>query len=569
MSAPGSTETLPPFRGYAVSRLARRFALLATCATILTISLAGTLTYDDYGISTDEYVEAGTVLWHAKSISAGLPWARIRADLEYYGILFNVVSAMPHVLNVAARNPELRASDIYAACLQEREFYESKHLFTFAFCLIAYLAVALLARDMLGMRYAWIGIAILALTPRFWGHSFYNPKDAPFAALFALAVWASARFTAAVLDSEELHRNRRRLYLLAACAGILTGLLTGIRVGGVAMLGFIAMAHVTLSVLNRTTWRIRDLRSQAGPYLLLVALAITIAIAVNPVSWQSPATWFGEAIAYHSHHEWDAVTLTLGDYWRGSSTPPIYLPVWLGITTPIATMVLASLGWFATLMSLRRISSLKRSMYVWLSLMMFALPVFAVLSGSTIYSGVRQFLFVLPPTAVFATAGVDFALRRIGGPYTRRVVAATIVVAYSFVATAMVRLHPYQAVYFNTLARGETIERQFETDYWALSTREAMEWVNEQPGTRKAVYFHAPYRCIKPYAGEDVLLIKLRGEMESTDLRKPFYYLAYPRNTHGDVRHPLDYFPDCRTVYRVQRPLGCDSLSLTVVKRCE
>ncbi len=568
MSAPGPTGTLPPLRGHAVSRFARGLPLLATCATILTISLAGVLTYDDYGISTDEYIEAGAVLWHAKSVSAGLPWTQIRADLEYYGIWYNVVSAMPYVLNVAARDPELSASDIYTAGLRKWRFYESKHFFTFAFCIIAYLAVALLTRDLLEGKHAWIGIAILALTPRFWGHSFYNPKDAPFAALFALAVWASARFTAAVLDSAELHRDRRRLYLLAACVGILTGLLTGIRVGGVVMLGFIVMAHVTLSVLNRTTWRIRDLRSQAGPYLLLVALAITVAIAVNPVSWQSPVAWFSEAIAYHSNHEWDAVTLTLGDYWRGSSTPPIYLPVWFGVTTPIATMALTSLGWFATLAGLRRTSSRKRSTFVWLSLMMLSLPLFAVLNGSTLYSGVRQFLFVLPPAAAFATAGIEFALRRAGGRYARLMVAI-VFVAYSLVAIAMVRLHPYQAVYFNTLARGGNIEREFETDYWALSTREAMEWIAEQPGSRKAVYFHAPYRCVKPYAGEDVLLIKLRGEMESTDLRKPFYYLAYPRNTHGDPHHPLDYFPDCRTVFRVQRPLGRDSLSLTVVKRCE
>ena len=40
----------------------------------------------------------------------------------------------------------------------------------------------------------------------------------------------------------------------------------------------------------------------------------------------------------------------------------------------------------------------------------------------------------------------------------------------------MIKIHPYQNVYFNFLA-GKKIEGKFETDYWALSNKQALEYI--------------------------------------------------------------------------------------------
>ena len=40
----------------------------------------------------------------------------------------------------------------------------------------------------------------------------------------------------------------------------------------------------------------------------------------------------------------------------------------------------------------------------------------------------------------------------------------------------MIKIHPYQNVYFNFLA-GKKIENKFEVDYWALSNKQALEFI--------------------------------------------------------------------------------------------
>ena len=58
---------------------------------------------------------------------------------------------------------------------------------------------------------------------------------------------------------------------------------------------------------------------------------------------------------------------------------------------------------------------------------------------------------------------------------------AVALTAVSLVATAldMVRLHPYQSVYFNRLVAGglRHASSQFELDYWGQSYKEGVDWL--------------------------------------------------------------------------------------------
>ena len=68
--------------------------------------------------------------------------------------------------------------------------------------------------------------------------------------------------------------------------------------------------------------------------------------------------------------------------------------------------------------------------------------------------------------------------------------------------TALARLHPYQYVYFNGFIGGlRGAFGRFETDYWALSMREAAEWVNQNQTLLKSkgvLKVHVPHNCGEP-----------------------------------------------------------------------
>ena len=81
---------------------------------------------------------------------------------------------------------------------------------------------------MSGARAGAIAMAALALTPLYYGHSFNNPKDIPFAALHAWALCAIIR-SARELPGVSLKRA-------ALTAGAI-GLMLGVRLGGVFVFG--------------------------------------------------------------------------------------------------------------------------------------------------------------------------------------------------------------------------------------------------------------------------------------------------------------------------------------------
>jgi hypothetical protein len=96
-----------------------------------------------------------------------------------------------------------------------------------------------------------------------------------------------------------------------------------------------------------------------------------------------------------------------------------------------------------------------------------------------LYDGMRHFLFLVPLLAVLAGVSVSVFLR---SPAARPVKAAGIALlagASLVTLVDMVRLHPYESVYFNRLWAGGTkagIDR-YEGDYWCLSYKEGCEWL--------------------------------------------------------------------------------------------
>jgi 4-amino-4-deoxy-L-arabinose transferase-like glycosyltransferase len=96
----------------------------------------------------------------------------------------------------------------------------------------------------------------LPLIPRFWGHSFFNPKDTPFAAFFTLSTLLGAYLVNHYLkvnQESQLKFNRTLLYSILY--GILVGWLTAIRIGGFFVLFFVALAYLVGMLGVKTSYR--------------------------------------------------------------------------------------------------------------------------------------------------------------------------------------------------------------------------------------------------------------------------------------------------------------------------
>jgi hypothetical protein len=92
------------------------------------------------------------------------------------------------------------------------------------------------------------------------------------------------------------------------------------------------------------------------------------------------------------------------------------------------------------------------------------------------FTGMRHFLFVVPPLAVLAGIGFDALLTALT---PRRWIAAgaaaALALSLAWNASILVRLHPYEYMYYNRLVGGlEGAARRYEMDYWVNMMPEAV-----------------------------------------------------------------------------------------------
>jgi 4-amino-4-deoxy-L-arabinose transferase-like glycosyltransferase len=385
-------------------------------------------TFRDYGVTWDEQLERrnglATVRWYGSGLTfLDRPEG---SDQHLYGSFFNVLAWA-------------------ASHLSPLDHYETEHLLVSLFGLLAVVAAWRLAESVAGPRAGFLAALVLTLTPVFHGHSFNNPKDAPFAALFALGLWAALR------------PPEGRGPLLT---GVVVGMAAGIRIVGLALL-----AVPPLVAWARDT-RPRDVVRTTA---VSAATAVVVALLFWPYLQTHPLTHGLELMQQTAAFGWERTVLFRGAQVPAHDLPRTYLPTWMLVSLP----ELYAVG-LAGLVALR-----KRTPELMAVAGAFALPVLAaVLLRPVLYDGWRHFLFVVPPLAVLAAVGLDAALdvkpRLVG--WAAALLAA---VASLAVVRDMVALHPYQSVYFNRAVAGGLpgAAGRYDTDYWGASYKEAAAWL--------------------------------------------------------------------------------------------
>jgi hypothetical protein len=171
----------------------------------------------------------------------------------------------------------------------------------------------------------------------------------------------------------------------------------------------------------------------------------------------------------------------------------------------------------------------------------------------------RQFLFILPGVAAISAAALVWIYQTLSKKSFKLVAVAFMVTVFGAIAFDMVALHPYEYIYFNRVSGGlAKAHGRYETDYWALSTREGMEWINNNASDNAKVVVGGDDDSAIIFAAPKLTAIT-KTEFEQKPVDKPFYYLAVPRY---DLQQA---FPECQVVHQVVK----QNVPLTIVKECK
>jgi hypothetical protein len=356
-----------------------------------------------------------------------------------------------------------------------RLVYQVRHLGTFVAFVAAVAAFFSIVRRRTGS--AWwglVGVALLVLSPRIWAEAAYNSKDIGFLACFVIA--------ANLVDACVARPSALR----ASLAGLAVAFAIDVRIAGVLL---VPLAWVLLTIVGRQ--RRAAWSALAAAAALFSLTAIAGAVLFWPLLWPDPWPTFVNAWRRMAHYPWNGLVLYLGQLTPARELPWHYLPVWIAISTPPATLALALLGGGVALARLCTRAGWRRVALTHdlLALGWFGLPVLVVLAqGSFVYDGWRQLYFVHPGMVLLGVIGLErLADARLGSAtIAGRVLAAgalaVVVLDLAGALVFMVRWHPYAHVYLNALAGRDraVLSQRFELDYWGLSNRQLLEAVVTQ-----------------------------------------------------------------------------------------
>ena len=176
----------------------------------------------------------------------------------------------------------------------------------------------------------------------------------------------------------------------------------------------------------------------------------------------------------------DAIrTVVDGQVYEMAKVPRLYVPIYILIRVPLLTLFGAALAMTVALLPRLAAGStqLHRKDIVLVSLTVIIPVVCQVIFHGPAFTGMRHFLFVVPALAVLAGIGLDAAMTSLAA--RGRLVAsgglAVVTACFVWDAVTLVRLHPYEYLFYNPLVGGlEGASRRYDLDYWFSSMPEAL-----------------------------------------------------------------------------------------------
>jgi len=436
---------------------------LLTGGILLALAVSALFTFRDYAISNDEGVQhhyGELIIAYYRTGFAARDLFTFQ-NLYLYGGLFDIIAvALAHVTSV--------------------DPYDLRHILCAMTGIGGIAASAATARLIAGPRAGLIATVALTLCGAWYGAMFNHTKDIPFAA---------AMMGATLL----LVRNARALPAPRGSDVAAFGLFAGAALGE-RSLGLLLFVYLALAIILYLPWRdggracahlaVRSaLRTFPG-----LALAYIVMILAWPWAALLPLNPIRGLFAFSEFH-YSIRTIFAGQTYQMANVPRIYVPCYVLIRLPLITLAGALLAVIP--LFLRAFE--RDGKQQWRDIAIILLAVIVPLASEVAFhgpafTGMRHFLFVLPPIATLAGVGFSRLLDALESGRQLAFGAAVTLISACFLweGALLVRLHPYENLSYNALVGGlEGAFRRYDMDYWFNSMPEAIHRLEAYLRTNK------------------------------------------------------------------------------------
>jgi hypothetical protein len=469
----------------------------------------------DFGLSWDEEYQwkgNGEIVYNY--IFNGETEALLQGNEKYHGPAFELILVFIQ-----------KALDL----TDTREVFLMRHFLTFlTFFISVIFFYYLCKRCFNSWKLALIGCIFLVLSPRIYADAFYNSKDLVLLSFFIIGMLTLLKF-------QETQTYKNALLHALVCALAIDTRILGI-ILPLTSLGFIGIDWLN-GVITKKESGIRY-----GSILVFIIFMIGLTILFWPVLWEDPVFHFKAAMVEMSNYHWEEEVLYKGELITAPDLPWHYLPVWICISTPVPYLFFFFAGIFFVARQLVR-----RPIYFFtnqkdqlLMLICFFLPLLAIIVlKSVVYDAWRHVFFIYPAIILIALSGLKFLKDTLfkNSAWPLSVIIGSVII-FNFIM--MVRLHPYENIYFNFLAgkNMQEVKKNFELDYYGLSSKQALEYILEKDPSSK-IRFNA---IMTPQIlNMQLLPIDQRKRIQFADLENADYFIGQYRskNQHYNFKNEI------------------------------
>ena len=481
--------------------------------------IVGLLIYKSFGLSIDEpfhrtsgyfwfYILAKKIfpLWDQlvdlkKSIEQ-MEWSEqfFRGQFNEYGPLFDLFSVgLEKIFGITSA----------------KGAYELKHLLTFlTFFISGIYFFKMISKRFKNEIFSLLIVFFYFTSPRIFAESFYNCKDIIF-----MSFWVISIFYFFKSFEKNSLKNLILFSLFAAFA-------TQIRIMGIQLIFFYLLYFFWQSLEEKKFLKKNSI------YLINTLFFYFLFLYIFwPFLWENPIQNLIKTFLTFSNYEWGLKVFYLGKYINADNLPWHYTIVWIFITSPLIYIFFFLVGFGKTFKllfnNLTAISendenklwtnnNQKKDFFIIFFLLTPILSV--VLLNSTLYGGWRHLYFVYPSIIYLIAVGAEFSYFKIKKKISNKVIIIFVSILVSYNFYTIIKLHPYQNIYFNSLVENKA-NKYFEIDYWGLANHEALEFIIKDKNNGDLVTIRTasftPLNYSKKIINIDEEIYKLEGTTHS------------------------------------------------------
>ena len=220
---------------------------------------------------------------------------------------------------------------------------------------------------------------------------------------------------------------------------------------------------------------------------------------LHPNFWDDPKKFF-DAIIFFSKHIQTVCTVTLGECMPTQDLPPSYIFIWLLFKLPI--LILFGLILFPILE--KKLFLSKNNILILGSLTVTVLSIILVFSifKVNLYDEIRQILFLMPLIFIISLT-LLFNFKKKLSNY---LVSIFII----FFVVQNIKIFPYNYLWLNNFNILINVNKNFELDYWGVSTKNIASFLNSESADEKICiisnrnigikyYISNQNKCFKPF----------------------------------------------------------------------